>query len=272
MDVELREALNTGFGPEPAHRPLVDRLEAGHRAVRRRRLAGAMVAVAMAGVVGLGAVAVLGDGGDAPSQVATDAADGWRDGELARYDEDGQLEVRPGVTVLDRIDAPIPTVTGVQQSAALAVEHEGIRSWLLLKWSDWEDGKIHESVTASRPAGPDESFDEWVSDQVRILTTPTAEDDSAGYVGFADDGSLVTTHGIEILEQRHPVDLEDFTRAGEASAAALLRGPDDKKWYVLVRYAEEPDTIAVPFQTGGPTLDDFLAYAREKYASGEGLR
>jgi hypothetical protein len=89
MDVELREALSQGFGPEPEHRPLVDRLEAGHRAVRRRRLAGAMVTVAVAAVVGAGAVAFLGDGGPAPSQVATEPATGWRDGEPARYDEQG---------------------------------------------------------------------------------------------------------------------------------------------------------------------------------------
>ena len=45
-----------------------------------------------------------------------------------------------------------------------------------------------------------------------------------------------------------------------------------KKWYVVVRDSGGLDVIATPFRTGGPDLDAFLDYAREKYASGEGLR
>ena len=135
MDVELREALTQGFGPEPDHRPLADRLEAGHRAVRRRRIAGAVVTVAVATVVGIGAVAVLG-GGDAASQVATDptsdptveTAAGWDEGELARYDAEGNLEVRPGATVLDRIDSPYPPSAGMDRSVALDLELRRARS------------------------------------------------------------------------------------------------------------------------------------------------
>src|SRR5215207_6176626 len=60
MDMDLREAFDQGFGPEPVHRPVSERVEAGRRAIRRRRVAGAVVTVATAAVVGLGAVAVLG--------------------------------------------------------------------------------------------------------------------------------------------------------------------------------------------------------------------
>ena len=35
---------------------------------------------------------------------------------------------------------------------------------------------------------------------------------------------------------------------------------------------EDVDVIAVPFKTGGPDLDAFVEYARQRYASGEGLR
>ncbi len=55
MDVDLREAFDQGFGPEPEHRPVSERVEAGHRAVRRRRLAGTVLTVAVAAVVGIGA-------------------------------------------------------------------------------------------------------------------------------------------------------------------------------------------------------------------------
>jgi hypothetical protein len=39
-----------------------------------------------------------------------------------------------------------------------------------------------------------------------------------------------------------------------------------------VRDVDGLDTIAVPFRKGGPTMDDFLAFARQQYLNGEGLR
>jgi hypothetical protein len=288
MDVELREALTQGFGPEPAHRPVTDRLDAGHRAVRRRRIAGAVVTVAVASVVGLGAVAVLGGDGDAGSQVATDPTPtpdastdehpdptpppGWDEGEFARYDADGNLEIRPGVTMLDRIDSPFPPSAGMDQSVALAVEQEGQAFWLLMTWNTDEDGNTSESGTAWGPSSAEESFEEWVAEQVRLQTTPTPEDLSAGYVKFGDDGRLVSSHGVEILDQVLDPGFQDFVMQGEPSAAALLQGPDGKKWYVAVRDSGGLDVISVPFKTGGPDLDAFVDYARERYASGEGLR
>ena len=277
MDVELREALTQGFGPEPAHRPVTDRLEAGYRAVRRRRIAGAVVTLAVASVVGIGAVAVLGGNGDAPSQVATDPtadpavdptgdpAAVWDEGELARYDDDGNIELRPGVTVLDRVDEPYGDASDYHHSIALALEFQGAQSWLILEWDTDPTGAS--SSASGAGAAPEGSFQDWVAQNVAAN-----DDNSAGYVEFADDGSLVSSHGVEILEQRHPVELKDFVLEGEPSAAALLQGPDGKKWYVVVRDSGGLDVIAVPFRTGGPTLDDFVDYARQKYASGVGLR
>jgi hypothetical protein len=91
-------------------------------------------------------------------------------------------------------------------------------------------------------------------------------------VHFAEDGWLVSTHGVEILDQVLDPPLKDFVLDGEPSAAALLQGPDGKKWYVLVRDIDGLETISTPFRTGGADLEEFLDYAREKYASGEGLR
>jgi hypothetical protein len=277
MDVELREALTQGFGPEPAHRPVSDRVEAGHRAVRRRRIAGAVVTVAVASIVGIGSVALLGGDGDAGSQVATDPtpdptaepttepAAEWGEGELARYDNEGDLVVRPGVTVLDRVDEPYGDATDYQHSVALALEFQGTQSWLIMEWDTDPDGASSSSSGAG--AAPQGDFQDWVAQNVAAN-----DDNSAGYVEFADDGSLVSSHGVQILDQRHPVQLKNFVLAGEPSAAALLQGPDGKKWYVVVRDSGGLDVIATPFRTGGPDLDAFLDYAREKYASGEGLR
>jgi hypothetical protein len=279
MDVDLREAFDHGFGPEPVHRPVSERVEAGRRAIRRRRVAGAVVTVATAAVVGLGAVAVLGSGGDSPSPVAADpTADpttvpsGWEDeDELARFDSDGNLEVRPGVTVLERIDSPFPPSAGVDRSVGLALDDQGDVTWMLMTWNTDDAGYTSKSGVAWAPS-EDGSFTAWVTEQVRLQTTPTPEDDSAGYVEFAGDGSLVSSHGVQVLDQRHPVQLKDFSLGAEPTAAALLQGPDGKKWYVLVRDTDDVEVIAVPFKTGGPTLDDFLAYARSKYDEGVGLR
>jgi hypothetical protein len=287
MDLELRESLTQGFGPEPGHRPLGDRLEGGQRAVRRRRIVGAVLTVAVASVVGLGAVAVLGGDGTAPAEVATDPtpspdatqpdpspAPGWDDGELARYDNAGNLEVRPGVTVLERIDSPYPASAGMDRSVALALDYQGEESWLLISWAVHSDGEIVETGAGWAPGGAAETLEDWVAEQVRLNMTPRQEDDddSPGYVEFGDDGRLVSSHGIKILDQVLDPGFKDFVMRGEPSAAALLQGPDGKKWYVAVRDSGGLDAIAVPFETGGPTLDDFVAYARQRYASGVGLR
>ena len=103
MDVELREALTHGFGPEPPHRAVSELVEAGHRAVRRRRPAASLVTVAAAGVLGSGAVVVLGGDPGTPALVADDPTtaptpdqqEPWIGGGLARYSDTGQLEFRP---------------------------------------------------------------------------------------------------------------------------------------------------------------------------------
>jgi hypothetical protein len=271
MDVELHESLTRGFGPEPPHRPVTDRLAAGQRAVRRRRLAGAAVTVAVASVVGLGATMVANGNGGGNDQVATDptsttepAVEPWQEGEVARYSDDGMVEVRPGVKVLHRINDPLGDPSDFNHSVALALEFRGSETWLILSWETDPNGGTSETAAG----GPvDGTFADWVEQAVAAN-----EDNSGGYVEFADDGSLVASHGVTILDQRHPVPLKDFVLAGEPSAAALLQGPDGKKWYVVVRDSGGLDVIATPFRTGGPDLDAFLDYAREKYASGEGLR
>jgi hypothetical protein len=281
MDVELREALNHGFGPEPLHRPLADRLEAGHRAVRRRRAAGSVVAVAAAAVVGIGASLLAGGSPDSTRGVATDptatssptsspetaaTTQSWDDDELARYSDDGMVEIRPGVTVLHQIDEPYGDPSDYNHSVALAVEYRGAESWLLLTWETDPNGA---STSASGTmAYPEGSFADWVEQNVAAN-----EDNSGGVVRFAEDGWLASSHGVVILDQVRDPDLPgNFAPDGVRTAAALLQGPDGKKWYVLVRDIDELETISTPFRMGGGDLQEFLDYARAKYVSGEGLR
>jgi len=273
MHLDLREALAQGFGPEPPHRPLVDRLQAGHRAVRRRRIAGAVVTVAAAAAVGLGATALAGGAPDRPGQVATEQTaspqpepKAWEGSDLVRYSDSGMVEVRPGVIVLQRIDEPLGDPSEYNHSVALAVEFQGAESWVILDWFADPDGGSSEMAATAYPTGG--TFAEWVEQQVAAN-----EDNSAGVVHFADDGTLAATHGVEILDQvRAPNLPANFAPPGVPTAAALLKGPDGKRWYVLVRDVDGLETISTPFRTGGEDLQEFLDYARSRYASGEGLR
>ena len=264
MDVELREALTQGFGPEPAHRPVTDRLDAGHRAVRRRRIAGSVAAFAVATVAGLGAVAVVGDGAT-PSRVASDTGAHWEGSELARYNNDGELEINPDAKVVDRVDSPFPPSAGMDHSVALALEHEGEANWMLLSWTRYDDGSQSESGTGSHVVGASGSFRDWVAQQVRRQMTPRPEDDSAGYIHFADDGTLVATHGIEILDQvLDPETPEGFAPQGARVAAALLREPDGKRFFVLLVETEGSlETNAEPMRMGGRNLEEFLERVRQ---------
>jgi hypothetical protein len=134
-----------------------------------------------------------------------------------------------------------------------------------MEWDTDPDGASSSSSGAG--GAPEGDFHDWVAKNVAAN-----DDNSASYVEFADDGSLVASHGVTILDQRHPVQLTNFALDGEPTAAALLQGSNGKKWYVVVRDSGGLDVIATPFPTGGADLDAFLDYAREKYASGEGLR
>ncbi len=92
------------------------------------------------------------------------------------------------------------------------------------------------------------------------------------YVAFADDGTLrpVGDH-VELVRQVADPDLPDSYDGGLATAVAEVV-VDGTTYFVLARDPQQPDYIAVPASVGGPTLDDFLDYARVQYAGGEGLR
>jgi hypothetical protein len=286
MDLDLHESLTEGFGPEPPHRPVADRLAAGHSAVRRRRLAGSVASVAPATAVGLGVTALSNGSSERPGQVATDESatatptptgtsteQAWADGDLARYGTDGQLEIRPGVTVKEQVDNPFGR-TAPDDSVALDVVFQGQESWLILDISYDAGGSYSSMGSGTHPGLPWDSFEDWVRDQTLSQDAPPGEDDlSAGYVEFDDGETLVASKGVQILEQRvHPDLPENFAPADARTAAALVQGPDGKRWWVLVRDVDGLETIATPYRKGGATMEQFLAFAKERYGAEVGLR
>jgi hypothetical protein len=83
---------------------------------------------------------------------------------------------------------------------------------------------------------------------------------------------LVPAEGVTILEQRPGVDVgSSFAAPGGRTAAARVRTADGQVVYVLARAVRGgSQAIAVPEAKGGPDLDAFLAFARERYAPGGG--
>ncbi|MEO6512382.1 MAG: hypothetical protein ABIO16_15400, partial [Nocardioides sp.] len=263
----LRDAFHQGFGPEPPHRPVSDRVEAGHRAVRRRRLTGTVLTVAVATAVGLGSLAVLDgratspDVAADPTTSATPTSTPWDADVPARYAEDGTLEIQPGATVVQRIDDPVGDPSADHHSVALSLQAADGPVWLILDWRRVTDGPPVLGVVPGAPT--DGLFADWVSDVI----TPGRH-----YLAFAEDGRLVSVPGVTILDQRHPIDLKDFTLGGEPSAAALVQDLTGERWYVVARLVDGGvDIFRVSLQEGGPDLDAFLLYATRRYASGEGL-
>jgi len=157
-----------------------------------------------------------------------------------------------------------------QSSVALALEHEGHESWHLLEWK----GDGSSSGASFHPGGAFATLQSWVADLVLLNTDPEQWQDQADDVTFADDGSLVAREGFQILEQRHPIELTNFTeRPSDRTAAALLQKPDGTKLYVLVRDAYgEIDVLTWEYASGGPDLDAFLVVAKAAFESGEGGR
>ena len=279
MDLDLREAFDQGFDPEPLHRSIFERIEAGHRAVRRRRLAGAVVTAAAAAAVGLGAAVVVpGDTSEgvgrvagsestetAPTSVRPEGA--WRNGELARYSPDGALQLREGVAMLQRIDAPLPPDVATR-SVALSLQHDGQESWWLLQWHD--TGST--AASTFHPGGAFATLGDWVEEQV-LLNTHPEQVGQVDYISFAEDGSLVASEGVRILEQQHPIQLANFAGPRDRTGAALVQGTDGMKWYVLVRDLDGTvDVQKVDYRNGGPDLDSFLVFAKDAFANGDGLR
>lgn len=310
MDNDLAARLDASIGePPPADDPLPGLLAAGHRRVRRRRvLAGAASAAAV--VVVVGGASVLGGGSPerasgppvatrpsaaAPSSTASTSstprsalspvpsAPPRRLTEkvmAAVVVEAGEVRLSDGATVRRRLEPP-PTADGLT-TVALVVDHRGFTWWFVDVAT--ADGAGAGTMRWVGSAGG--SFEAWVDREGAALRSQLSDEAAAGssstslgtpetdLVAFAAPGSslLEPVGDATVLEQRGPVVLgPDFAAPGEPTAAALVRTADGREVYVVARGGADPAYISVPREVGGADLDAFLDFARERYASGEGL-
>ena len=191
--MNLSDELEKSFLDEPAHRPVEQRIAAGRRLVLRRRLATGAGATAVAAVI-CGTAFALAGGGSSPSPAPAPAptfataptaspepADapvdaGGPEGDLewgreaAYLGTDGNLQIKPGWTVAERIDEPVGP-----GSVAVEVARGGRLQWFL-----W-DGRGGEIVALGRPTkdGPPDpgfaSFAAWVADVSEPVAGSTGE-------------------------------------------------------------------------------------------------
>jgi hypothetical protein len=301
MSAELADRLDRSIGPAPESDDLLaGLLAAGHGAVRRRRVA-AIAGAAAAVLVVAGGVAVATGGspdratppvGEPTSTASTTppaatasatatVTPEWDGGdELAFYDSSsGQVTIRPGATVVQRIDNPYH-LRPPRGSVAVAVAGDGTTIWYVMVWDPSGTSE------AAQPADPNGSFRQWVHDVSSIAATDQkgASQPGTDFPGRPEDGLVVFVadhgellgplEGVVVLEQREGVDVgPSFASEEDDTAAAEVRAPDGKVFYVLARRTpgEPPQYIAVPRSKGGADLDAFLAFARERYAEGSGL-
>ena len=274
---KLQERLDGSFGDGPPLTPVAVHLAAGRRALKRRRVAGGTAAaLTTAAVLATTWYAVApGPTGDSATVAGTPAAPTtpsgsaapWPQGELVRYVA-GQLEVRPGVVVHERISNPY-RLERPSLSDALDVTWKGQRKWLIIVERPQPEGS---STSSSDPSNGWATFADYVADQVSV-------DGDSGWPDtfrLDDRGRVVPTAGTTVVARTDTPRLgPTFAAPGEVTGAALVSVVGETgSYFVVWRVVEgELDVITTPPTfNAGATFGTLLARARAQYASGEGLR
>ena len=279
----LEERLAGAWTDGPPQPPVGDRLAAGHRALRRRRvLSTATTTLAVVAVVGAATAVTGGPGGSravepaAPTASATPTTvqdpepeevlgDHW-----AGFDDEGRLVVRDGVDVGQSVEDSWQGVRWV----AMELVHGDRTRWYFVS----DDGSDPIVAVPPKEATPDtDAFLVWVQLQ-NPNPDPEAGADPAGvrfWVHLVADGRLVPVRqGVTVLRSVRDPEIPGFTDGTQVAVAAEVRVDGDRYYVLARRYAEgPPDYFRISLRQGGPTLESMLDFARVKYGSGgEGLR
>ncbi len=280
--MNISEELERSFGDGPPPPPVEMRVAAGRRALVRRRVATGVAGVAAAAVLATGWYAVgdddvRGTSGLATQPTPTTAEDPpaeaterpWQRGELVRYVE-GELQVRPGVTVHEHLPNPfgyeLPAL-----SDALDITWEGQRRWVIV---EREPGSRGTSESSSTPSDGWASFADYVADQVDV----SVPGESGWPDTFEIDGSgrVVPTPGTRVFNRTDDPRLgPTFAPPGATTGAAVVTVEGDPNSYFVVWRVIDGtlDVITTPPRdVVGATFEELLSFARSQYASGEGLR
>lgn len=274
---DWRELIDGSIGPGPGyHRPLEERLGAGRRALRRRRIAtGVVTAVVTVGLGGAawgalpsesrtsGEIAGTPDDSAKPDGPNGDGAGSTTEPDLVTWTGSG-WKVAPGWTVVDRVGNPVG-YRPPKRSVGLELRN-GPEHVFALATDDGDGG----SGVTSTPVPPGTTLKKWLPaqvDNVRDLDGKPV----ATPVRFGAGETLVPAEGVTIIEQLpHPPLPANFAAANERTAAAWIdvRG---KERFVLVRELKDEEEI-IPFTGSFPNLERFVRYAVQQYEGGAGMR
>ena len=298
---ELDGSFGSGHDMPPGHY-----VAAGRTAVRRRRATAALLAAAV--VIGAGTAWASGQGsavrGDAP--VATDGAhrqqdvtapDGAaerlvkRERRLERMrrqaekpaflsgpatlDADG-LVLAPGAgPVLERVENPMGYTESQGQSLGIRVMFEGREKYSLLvrqpdggtsmgtndatgDFAGWLDGRVESQRTLD------------VLNGVTNGPPSTTQTDPSAWLRLQPDGKVVGADGTVLLEVDADPDLGTFSLGADRSGAVRVL-VDERARFAAYRVIDgDLEVIAAPGSFDSMTA--FVSWAREQYASGEGMR
>jgi hypothetical protein len=283
---ELDSSFGTGNDVEVARY-----VAAGHRAVRRRRLAavgaGLGAAAVIAGIVWTTAPGGTSRTSDVPiatrsptgsptgsptESPRTTSPDGplrdqpWRAGEPpARATPDG-LQVRDGAVVHERRDDVYPGKA--TESAALDISHDGERYWLVLEWDAGGSG-----MSSTRPEdGLFDSFDAFIRAEVAGggMTSPTVDDPQYMYADLVNwsGGEPELRPGATLVRA-----VQDPIETKKDSIALAVRHEGEVTWMILMRnrngWGASHETAA---RSGWPTFDLWISEQVALQTGETGLR
>ena len=307
MDTEIdwRRELDGSFGAGPDV-PVGHYVEAGRRAVRRRRVTAVVVAATLVGA-GSTAWATSPDGaprGEAPvatigpsptqGEVTDERAERERRKQLledlrasaddARIDfggnpavlADGGVVLSPRTdAVLQRVENPMGYTEEQGRSLAIRVMYEGRERYSLMTLVDNGTSSSTSTVEATG------DFAGWLDGAVRTRRTldvangvaPSSGDTSGGpWLTLRSDGEVEATRpGIVLMELRPGVDLGAGFATGADRTGAVRLLVDGRSEYAVFRVLGGQLEV-IPGGGSFISFDSFLDWARNQYASGEGLR
>lgn len=292
---QIATAFEAGYPGEPAPRPSETYVALGRRRQRQRRVGLGAAAAGVVGVLAVGAGLLVGGGGPdaapdrapvaqtpsasgpvtaptagatgtgAASPPAQPVSEVLTPGQHVGYDGLGRVVLRPGWRVERQVANPLHRVAP-DDSVGLVVVKGTQRYWYLLDHAQTGGGASWD------PAGTTYArFEQWLDDQVDLQNG----DQPVGFVTFAGSGPVLEPGiGARILRQWPDPDVPGFAAPGDTTAVAKVE-VDGLTYFVLARRSSDGATDTIPFQADlldEPTLAAFLAHARDRYASGEGLR
>ncbi|MBD3923560.1 hypothetical protein IEZ26_02930 [Nocardioides cavernae] len=304
-DIDWQHELDSSFGT--GHDvPAGHYVAAGRTAVRRRRATAVVLAAVV--VIGGGTAWAVAPGstlrGSAPV-----ASEGPRPQQEERVDEkkertrdrgqprsvptmtvaerfgdnpaliepDGTVKISPLTDVeLQRVANPMQYTPEQGRSVGLRVIYQGVETYSLVAMT--EDG----TSTSTHTNGATGDFPGWLADKVSLQrgldelngvdsgTSPRNSPDE--WLTLGPEGSLESASPyVAVMEVREGVDLGDsFATGADRSGVARLQfagTPEYVAWRVV---AGRLEVIDGPGSFG--SLDAFVSWARQQYASGEGMR